>query len=85
MFGRNQVDNTGGMLGPKIHPHVEAHLKLTLWKVEPFVRVMKETSKHDPISKTHSMLFLSGTWSLSRSMQCTYRDIKIFDILDIFI
>ena len=40
--------------------------------------MMKETSKHDPISKTHSMLFLSG------STQCTYRDIKISEILDIF-
>ena len=46
--------------------------------------MMKETSKHDPISKTHSMLFLSGTWRLSGSTQYTYWDTKIFDILDIF-
>ena len=64
------------MLGPKTHSHIEAHLKLTFWNVEPFVVVMQETSKHDPISKTHSMLSLSGTWCLSRLTECTNGDIE---------
>ena len=43
------------MLGPNTHSHIEAQLKLTLWKVGTFVGVMQETSKHDPISKPHFM------------------------------
>ena len=37
---KEQVDNRGQMLGIKAHSHIEAHLKLMLWKVEPFVGVM---------------------------------------------
>ena len=41
MFGRNQVDNRGWMLGSKTHSNIEAHLEPRLWKVTPFVGVMK--------------------------------------------
>ena len=51
------------MLGPNTHSHIEAQLKLTLWKVETFVGVMQETSKHDPMSKPHFMFSLSGKCS----------------------
>ena len=72
------------MLGPNTHSHIEAQLKLTLWKVGTFVGVMQETSKHDPISKPHFMFSISGKWSLPGGHNVRAEKLKIFDVLDIF-